>query len=43
MTTLPKKKMTQTNANWTFLHVNDSHMCTPRSFRFRPVINRCGY
>lgn len=26
--------------HWTFLHVNDSHMGTPRSFRFRPAINR---
>lgn len=25
--------------SWTFLHVNDSHMGTPRSFRFRPAIN----
>ena len=25
---------------WTFLHVNDSHMGTPRSYRFRPAINR---
>ena len=26
--------------NWTFLHVNDSHLGTPRSYRFRPAINR---
>lgn len=25
---------------WTFIHVNDSHMGTPRSFRFRPAVNR---
>jgi predicted phosphodiesterase len=25
---------------WTFLHVNDSHLGTPRSFRFRPAINQ---
>ncbi len=25
---------------WTFLHVNDSHMGTPRSYRFRPAINQ---
>lgn len=25
---------------WTFLHVNDSHMGTARSYRFRPAINR---
>lgn len=25
--------------NWTFLHVNDSHMGTPRSYRFRPAVN----
>ena len=25
---------------WTFLHVNDSHLGTPRSYRFRPAINR---
>lgn len=28
------------NTNWTFLHANDSHMGTPRSYRFRPAINR---
>ena len=32
--------MTQRTAPWTFLHVNDSHMGTPRSFRFRPAVNR---
>ena len=26
--------------SWTFLHVNDSHMGTARSYRFRPAINR---
>ena len=26
--------------SWTFLHVNDSHMGTPRSYRFRPAINQ---
>lgn len=26
--------------SWTFLHVNDSHMGTPRSYRFRPAVNR---
>ena len=26
--------------SWTFLQFNDSHMGTPRSFRFRPAINR---
>ena len=25
---------------WTFLHTNDSHMGTPRSYRFRPAINQ---
>lgn len=25
---------------WTFLHVNDSHLGTARSFRFRPAINQ---
>jgi 3',5'-cyclic AMP phosphodiesterase CpdA len=25
---------------WRFLHVNDSHMGTPRSYRFRPAVNR---
>jgi len=25
---------------WAFLHVNDSHMGTPRSYRFRPSVNR---
>jgi 3',5'-cyclic AMP phosphodiesterase CpdA len=28
------------NSAWTFLHVNDNHMGTPRSYRFRPAINR---
>ena len=28
------------NTDWTFLHANDSHMGTPRSYRFRPAINR---
>ena len=32
--------MSQTDSRWTFLHVNDSHMGTPRSFRFRPAVNR---
>lgn len=26
--------------SWTFLHVNDSHMGSPRSYRFRPAINQ---
>lgn len=26
--------------SWTFAHVNDSHMGTARSFRFRPAINK---
>lgn len=26
--------------SWTFLHANDSHLGTPRSYRFRPAINR---
>src|SRR6056297_1907780 len=25
---------------WTFLHVNDGHLGTARSFRFRPAINQ---
>ena len=29
-----------TSHPWTFLHVNDSHMGTPRSYRFRPAVNR---
>ncbi|MCA9114728.1 MAG: metallophosphoesterase [Planctomycetaceae bacterium] len=32
--------MSQTDGRWTFLHVNDSHMGTPRSFRFRPAVNQ---
>lgn len=32
--------MTSDNTNWTFLHVNDSHMGTPRSYRFRPAVNQ---
>jgi len=27
-------------SSWTFLHVNDSHMGTARSYRFRPAINQ---
>ena len=26
--------------SWTFLHVNDSHMGTARSYRFRPAVNQ---
>lgn len=26
--------------DWTFLHVNDSHMGTARSYRFRPAVNQ---
>jgi 3',5'-cyclic AMP phosphodiesterase CpdA len=26
--------------SWTFLHTADSHMGTPRSYRFRPAVNR---
>lgn len=29
-----------TASTWTFLHVNDSHLGTPRSYRFRPAINQ---
>tara|TARA_R110002095_G_scaffold35763_3_gene33586 strand:- start:182 stop:1171 length:990 start_codon:yes stop_codon:yes gene_type:complete len=32
--------MNQPEKQWTFLHVNDSHMGTPRSYRFRPAINK---
>ena len=32
--------MTDSSHTWTFLHVNDSHMGTPRSYRFRPAINQ---
>ena len=33
--------MTNPNSqHWTFLHVNDSHMGSPRSYRFRPAINK---
>ena len=28
------------SSEWKFLHVNDSHMGTPRSYRFRPAINQ---
>ncbi|MEQ8786710.1 MAG: metallophosphoesterase [Pirellulaceae bacterium] len=28
------------NQPWTFLHACDSHLGTPRSYRFRPAINR---
>jgi predicted MPP superfamily phosphohydrolase len=27
-------------ASWSFLHANDSHMGTPRSYRFRPAVNK---
>jgi predicted phosphodiesterase len=27
-------------AGWTFLHAGDSHLGTPRSYRFRPAINK---
>jgi hypothetical protein len=29
-----------TNSAWTFLHACDSHLGTPRSYRFRPAINQ---
>ena len=32
--------MSNPDNNWTFLHVNDSHMGTPRSYRFRPAVNK---
>ena len=32
--------MNQLTPPWTFLHVNDSHMGTARSYRFRPAINK---
>ena len=32
--------MTDRTKNWTFLHCNDSHMGTPRSYRFRPAVNQ---
>ena len=32
--------MSNQDINWTFLHVNDSHMGTARSYRFRPAINQ---
>jgi hypothetical protein len=32
--------MTNDPDEWAFLHVNDSHMGSPRSYRFRPAINR---
>ena len=32
--------MNQQTPSWTFLHVNDSHMGTARSYRFRPAINK---
>jgi predicted phosphodiesterase len=32
--------MTTNQTHWTFLHVNDSHMGTPRSYRFRPAVNQ---
>ncbi|KAA0140161.1 MAG: hypothetical protein CME32_23120 [Gimesia sp.] len=32
--------MTHSSEPWTFLHVNDSHMGTARSYRFRPAINK---
>lgn len=32
--------MNHSGTPWTFLHVNDSHMGTARSYRFRPAINK---
>ncbi|MCA9017543.1 MAG: metallophosphoesterase, partial [Planctomycetaceae bacterium] len=32
--------MNSPDTQWTFLHVNDSHMGTARSYRFRPAINK---
>ncbi len=32
--------MPNAHPTWTFLHANDSHMGTPRSYRFRPAINQ---
>lgn len=32
--------MTHDSDSWTFLHANDSHMGSPRSYRFRPAINK---
>jgi predicted MPP superfamily phosphohydrolase len=29
-----------TDGNWTFLHACDSHLGSPRSYRFRPAINQ---
>ena len=31
--------MTSQTSSWTFLHACDSHLGTPRSYRFRPAIN----
>lgn len=31
---------TDRESSWRFLHVNDSHMGTPRSYRFRPAVNQ---
>ena len=35
---MPDKR--RDDESWTFLHVNDNHMGTARSYRFRPAINR---
>ena len=32
--------MVHKTGSWTFLHACDSHLGTPRSYRFRPAINR---
>ena len=32
--------MTSQTSSWTFLHACDSHLGTPRSYRFRPAINQ---
>ncbi|MCP4814267.1 MAG: metallophosphoesterase, partial [Planctomycetaceae bacterium] len=32
--------MADDHGDWTFLHVNDSHMGSARSYRFRPAINQ---
>jgi len=31
--------MAEISASWRFAHANDSHLGTPRSYRFRPAIN----
>lgn len=40
MESRPLTEFTPAHDRWRFLHANDSHLGTPRSYRFRPAINQ---